>query len=350
MRKLIPLLFLIILLPYATAHSIITGWVEIPSRIGIKEYPLEVRDVSPTEGSLLIELNNREYILKPEVLLNTSFYSVSMSSVFLEENGGYATFNITFPYLLENQTVLAGDYALTLLSVEENRAKIRLRYNDIEKELTYDGGKIEFNGLTVQLSIMPPLFNGYLYKGSTKYFQDWRIKFEDYNITEINGELKEFAKISINNKEYWIEVGDTLKAEGIIVETKELVGSMYLKTIIKINGAYAYLSISPSLYKEVEEGKDAQIGPYIVKLEKIFSDDVYISIKNTCGVTLKSAWIRLGKIGTLVSYGGLHIGVTEVSNMATKKVAKIIGFLDEQEIPKVGEYAFANVSFLTPSR
>ncbi|RLF79722.1 hypothetical protein DRN38_05200, partial [Thermococci archaeon] len=255
-----------------------------------------------------------------------------------------------FPYLLENQTVLAGDYALTLLSVEENRAKIRLRYNDIEKELTYDGGKIEFNGLTVQLSIMPPLFDGYLYKGSAKYFRDWRIRFEDYNITEINGELKEFAKISINNKEYWIEVGDTLKAEGIIVETKELVGSMYLKTIIKINGAYAYLSISPSLYKELEEGKDAQIGPYIVKLEKIFSDGVYISIKNTCGVPLKSAWIRLGKIGTLVSYGGLHIGVTEVSNMATKKVAKIIGFLDEQEIPKVGEYAFANVSFITPSK
>ncbi|RLF78988.1 hypothetical protein DRN38_06500, partial [Thermococci archaeon] len=136
MRKLIPLLFLIMLLPYATAHSTITGWVEIPSRIGIKEYPLEVRDVSPTEGSLLIKLNNREYILKPEVLLNTSFYSVYMNSVFLEENGGYATFNITFPYLLENQTVLAGDYALTLLSVEENRAKIRLRYNDIEKELT----------------------------------------------------------------------------------------------------------------------------------------------------------------------------------------------------------------------
>jgi len=349
-KKLIPLLFLIILLPYATAHSTITGWVEIPSRIGIKEYPLEVRDVSPTEGSLLIKLNNREYILKPEVLLNTSFYSVYMNSVFLEENGGYATFNITFPYLLENQTVLAGDYALTLLSVEENRAKIRLRYNDIEKELTYDGGKIEFNGLTVQLSIMPPLFDGYLYKGSAKYFRDWRIRFEDYNITEINGELKEFAKISINNKEYWIEVGDTLKAEGIIVETKELVGSMYLKTIIKINGAYAYLSISPSLYKELEEGKDAQIGPYIVKLEKIFSDGVYISIKNTCGVPLKSAWIRLGKIGTLVSYGGLHIGVTEVSNMATKKVAKIIGFLDEQEIPKVGEYAFANVSFITPSK
>lgn len=350
MRKLIPLLFLIILLPYATAHSTITGWVEIPSRIGIKEYPLEVRDVSPTEGSLLIELNNREYILKPEVLLNTSFYSVYMNSVFLEENGGYATFNITFPYLLENQTVLAGDYALTLLSVEENRAKIRLRYNDIEKELTYDGGKIEFNGLTVQLSIMPPLFDGYLYKGSAKYFRHWRIRFEDYNITKINGELKEFAKISINNKEYWIEVGDTLKTEGIIVETKELVGSMYLKTIIKINGAYAYLSISPSLYKELEEGKDAQIGPYIVKLEKIFSDGVYISIKNTCGVPLKSAWIRLGKIGTLVSYGGLHIGVTEVSNMATKKVAKIIGFLDEQEIPKVGEYAFANVSFITPSK
>ena len=350
MRKLIPLLFLIMLLPYATAHSTITGWVEIPSRIGIKEYPLEVRDVSPTEGSLLIELNNREYILKPEVLLNTSFYSVYMNSVFLEENGGYATFNITFPYLLENQTVLAGDYALTLLSVEENRAKIRLRYNDIEKELTYDGGKIEFNGLTVQLSIMPPLFDGYLYKGSAKYFRDWRIRFEDYNITKINGELKEFAKISINNKEYWIEVGDTLKAEGIIVETKELVGSMYLKTIIKINGAYAYLSISPSLYKELEEGKDAQIAPYIVKLEKIFSDGVYISIKNTCGVPLKSAWIRLGKIGTLVSYGGLHIGVTEVSNMATKKVAKIIGFLDEQEIPKVGEYAFANVSFITPSK
>ena len=350
MKKLIPLLFLIILLPYATAHSTITGWVEIPSRIGIKEYPLEVRDVSPTEGSLLIELNNREYILKPEALLNTSFYSVYMNSVFLEENGGYATFNITFPYLLENQTVLAGDYALTLLSVEENRAKIRLRYNDIEKELIYNGGKIEFNGLTGQLSIMPLLFDGYLYKGSAKYFRDWRIKLEDYNITKINGELKEFAKISINNKEYWIEVGDTLKTEGIIVETKELVGSMYLKTVIKINGAYVSLSISPSLYKELEEGKDAQIGPYIVKLEKIFSDGVYISIKNTCGMTLKSAWIRLGKIGTLVSHGGLHIGVTEVSNMATKKVAKIIGFLDEQEIPKVGEYAFANVSFITPSK
>ncbi|HII66734.1 MAG TPA: hypothetical protein HA302_01715 [Thermococcaceae archaeon] len=349
MKKLISLLFLIILLPYVTAHSIITGWVEIPSRIGIKDYPLEVRDVSPTEGSLLVELNNREYILKPESLLNTSFYSVYMNSVFLKENGGYAIFNITFPYLLENQTLLAEDYALTLLSIEENKAKIRLRYNDIEKELIYNGGKIEFNGLTAQLSIMPLLFDGYLHKGSTKYLQDWQIKLEDYNITEINGELKEFAKISINNKEYWIEVGDTLKAEGIIVETKELIGSMYLKTAIKINGAYVSLSISPSLYKELEEGKDTQIGPYIVKLEKIFSDGVYISIKNTCGMTLKSAWIRLGKIGTLVSHGGLHIGVTEISNMATKKVAKIIGFLDEKEIPKVGEYAFANVSFLTPS-
>ncbi|NJE25600.1 hypothetical protein E3E22_02980 [Thermococcus sp. MV5] len=349
MKKLISLLFLIILLPYVTAHSTITGWIEIPSRVGIEKYPLEIRDVSPTEGSLLIELNNKEYILKPEVLLNTSFYSVYMNSVFLKENGGYAAFNITFPYLLENQTVLVGDYSLTLLSVEENRAKIRLRYDDIEKELIYNGGKIEFNGLTVQLAVMPLLFDGYLYKGSAKYFQDWRIKFEEYNITEINGELKEFAKISINNKEYWIEVGDTLKAEGIIIETKELVGSRYLKTIIKINGAYASLSISPSLYKELEEGKDTQIGPYIVKLERIFSDGVYISIKNTCGMTLKSAWIRLGKIGTLVSYGGLHIGITEVSNMGTKKVAKIIGFLDEQEIPKVEEYAFANVSFLTPS-
>lgn len=349
MKKLFMIFLLILLFPYASAQSVFTGWIKVPSHVGIEGKEIELKDVS-LDGRFLVLTPEGNFLATPGNTVNTSIYSLRLISGFVKEDGGYAKLNITFPYILENQTLLLGDYKISLISVSDNGAKIKVSYKNMSKEILYSGGRIEFNELSGSFTIMPTIFDGYLYRGSSKEIYEWRVKFEDFNITEVNGELREFVGISINGKEHWVEVGKTIDADGIIIEVKDLIGSSYLRVVIKLKGVYATLSISPSVYKEVEEGKDIQIGPYLVRVEKVFSEGAYVTIRNSCGMILKSEGVYIGNANTLISYGGLYIGVEGIKNLRTKKVVALVGFLENEKIPKPEADVFVNVSFSTPEK
>ena len=346
MKKLFIIFLLILLLPYASAQSVFTGWIRVPSQVGIEGKEIELKDIS-LDGRFLVLTPEGNFLVTPGETVNSSIYSLRLISGFVKEDGGYAKLNITFPYILENQTLLLGDYKISLISVSDKGARIKLLYKNTSKEILYSGGKIEFNELSGSFTIMPTIFDGYFYKGTNKELYEWTVKFEDFNITEVNGELKEFVSISINGKEHWIEVGKTIEADGIIIEVKDLIGSSYVKVTIKLKGVYATLSISPSVYKEVEEGKDTQIGPYLVRIEKVFSDGAYVTVRNSCGMILKSGWVYTN---TLISYGGLYIGVEGIKDLKTKKIVTLVGFLENEKIPKPEADVFVNVSLSTPER
>ncbi|ALV62785.1 hypothetical protein ADU37_CDS10860 [Thermococcus sp. 2319x1] len=346
MKKFFIIFLLTLFLPYVSAQSVFTGWIRVPSHVGIEGKEIELKDVS-LDGRFLVLTPKGNFFVTPGETVNSSIYSLRLISGFVKDDGGYAKLNITFPYILENQTLLLGDYKISLISVGDKEAKIRLLYKNTSKEILYSGGKIEFNELLGSFKIMPTIFDGYLYKGGTKEIYEWTVKFEDFNITEVNGEFREFVGISINGKEHWVGVGKTIEADGIIIDVKDLVGSSYVRVLIKLKGVYATLSISPSVYKEVEEGKDTQIGPYLVRVEKVFSDGAYVTIRNFCGMTLKSGWVYTN---TLISYGGLYIGVEGIKDLKTKKIVTLVGFLESEKIPKPEADVFVNVSFSTPEK
>ncbi|WP_175059420.1 hypothetical protein [Thermococcus sp. 2319x1] len=346
MKKFFIIFLLTLFLPYVSAQSVFTGWIRVPSHVGIEGKEIELKDVS-LDGRFLVLTPKGNFFVTPGETVNSSIYSLRLISGFVKDDGGYAKLNITFPYILENQTLLLGDYKISLISMGDKEAKIRLLYKNTSKEILYSGGKIEFNELLGSFKIMPTIFDGYLYKGGTKEIYEWTVKFEDFNITEVNGEFREFVGISINGKEHWVGVGKTIEADGIIIDVKDLVGSSYVRVLIKLKGVYATLSISPSVYKEVEEGKDTQIGPYLVRVEKVFSDGAYVTIRNFCGMTLKSGWVYTN---TLISYGGLYIGVEGIKDLKTKKIVTLVGFLESEKIPKPEADIFVNVSFSTPEK
>ena len=348
MRKWLFVSLILVLLPYASASSSIKGWAPVPSLMGISENPLNIKDISPSDGALLIEIGPNSYILQQGGSLKTDFYSINFSSAFLSENGGYVLINVTFPYLLENQSLLVGDYQITLLSVSEKEAKIRLVNGENTKEITYNGGEKSFNRLSFRMELLPLIFDGYLTKGYEKTLEGWKVKFVDSNVTEVNGELKEFVEIQVNGDRHWVEVGESLETKGLLIETKDLIGSIYLKVKIKIKGVYIHASLNPDLEKDIEEGKTTFIGPYLIAIEKIFPDGAYVSIKNSCGMPLKGEWIHLGTLKTLVSYDGIEIGIIEIKESTTKKTAKVIAFLDEEKLPKPEKSTFVNVTFTTP--
>ncbi len=315
MRKVfLAVVIFFIFLPRILADSVFYGWLQVPTTITIGDTQIMLKDISGVDGSIFVvfkdDKDSNMEILPLSNYIYWREYNLSSEYVLLNERG-HVKLTLNFPYLLEGETMRFGDYKIYLKSVTKKQAQLELSYKNITKEFTYNGGEINFENLKLSLILAPTVFDGYISRGYPKKIGEWSITFVSYNITKEEGTLKEIVELKINQKTYWSEVGDVLEAEGLRIEIKDLVGSTYLRMEVELEGAYLNISLTPYFESWLSEGKTTKIGPYIVKIEKIFSDQAYVSIKNPCGMPLKSGLVKIGKFSHILSYGGISIGFVE---------------------------------------
>ncbi len=348
MRRVPFVIFILVLiLPHAQASSVLSGWFRIPGEITVGSSTISIEDVSIGDKTLLVSLNNSTEILPLGSMFRLGGYNLSFSYVLLDSRG-YANMEFHFPYLLEGQSVKFGEYRILLNSVSEKEAALRITYKNITKDIAYKGGTVSFENLRLSMKLMPLIFDGYLYRGDTQKIGDWNVTFEGYNITNETGGLSEIIRLRINGREYFSEVGKTLEAEGLQIEVRDLVGSEYLRIRVRLKGAYMNIRVLPYFEGWIAEGKTTKLGPYIVRIDGVYMNRVYVSIRNSCGVPLRSAFITAGNFTSMISYGGLSLGALEVRKQGSEKQVRIVAMLDESKVPKIEDIAFLNVSFETP--
>ncbi|WP_324736309.1 hypothetical protein VFC49_04225 [Thermococcus sp. SY098] len=354
MRKVFfAVVIFLISLPQTIADSVFYGWVQIPTTIMIGSTQIMLKDISGADGSIFVvfkdDKDSNIEILPLSNYIHWEEYNLSSEYVLLNEKG-YAKLKLNFPYLLEGETMRFGDYKIYLKSVTKKQAQLELSYKNITKEFTYKGGEINFEDLKLSLILAPTIFDGYISRGYPKKIGEWSITFVSYNITKEDGTLKEIVELKINKKTYWSEVGDVLDAEGLRIEIKDLVGSTYLRMEVEIKGAYLNISLTPYFESWLSEGKTTKIGSYIVKIEKIFSDQAYVSIKNPCGMPLKSGLVKIDKFSRMLSYDGISVGFIETKEENGEKKVKTVIIIDNEKIPKIEDVAFLNVSYEVPAK
>ena len=343
-RVIVVLFLLLVAIPNVSAASVIKGWVPVPSDISVGEDNILLKDISPRDGSLLVSFNDKMSIVALKSSEKLDGYTLYMDNVLLDERG-YANLSLSFPYLMEGESLAFGGYRITLNSVSESQANVLISYKNVSKSFTYKGGNINFESLSISLTPMPLLLDGYLYKGVPKSIYAWNITFKDYSVSSEENNLNELVKIEINGEDYWVKVGETLETDDLKISVDDLLGSNYLKLKVRLKGAYINAKISPAFYGDMVEGKTTKIGPYLVSIDKIFSDSAYVTIKNPCGMPLKSGLIS---VAHMISYGGLHLGALGIQEKNNEKSIKAIIFLEKDKIPKIEDTAFLNVSFKTP--
>ncbi len=358
MKRRIVLFMAIMLLisPEVFASSSIQGWVQVPGGIDIGGVRIAFDDVSVQDRSMFITLKGKGLNTMTTIpmgsILKTNEGEYNFTFTFnhlMINNPSYSDIYLQFPYLLEGESIAFDGYRIYLKSISHRTAVLQLSYGNSTKEITYRGKEINFENLRISLSLMPIMFDGYLYKGQREKIGEWNVTFDGYNITKENGNLIEIVRLKINQKEYFSEIGKTIEAEGLEIEVKDLIGSEYLRTKIRLIGAYINVKILPYFDGWISEGKTTKLGPYVIKVENIFGNKVYISIQNSCGMPLKTALIPVGNLTYVFSYGGLSIGALETREQENEMQVRIVAMFNEDQIPKIQDIAFLNVSFKTPS-
>lgn len=355
MKKILALLILVFLLPTVAAESYISGWFKFPAELGPEGFPVIVGDLSIGDGSILIYLGSespsRMRVLPVGESILWDGHSFRFGSGVYVANAGYLNVSYEFPYLLVGERLLLGDYELLLKSVSEKGSVIVVSTGNESKELNCPSGKeVSYGNLRVSLTPMPVLFKGYLERGKGVKIGGWTVEFANYTVSSENEELTEIVRLLVNNEEYFLEPGDTVESDGLIIKVEDLVGSEYLRTTVILKGAYVHVRLLPDFEAWLKEDKTEKIGPYLIRVEKILDNSAYISIMNPCGRVLRSGFVHVGNFSSGIYYRGLSVGALGSRQRQGVMELHVVAFLDLERLPQVNEVALINVSFSAPQK
>ncbi|ASA77765.1 hypothetical protein [Thermococcus sp. 5-4] len=350
MKRLLVLVLAFMLLPGVAASSSITGWLPFPARVGVDGGDVLVRDISLSDGSVLVYPNGMGMRVVPvggSILWDG--YSFSFHNALYSSEMSYLNLSYTFPYILEGEKLFVGDYEVLLKSVSEKGGTLVVSSGETSKEIYCAAGKeVSYGNLGIFLTPMPVLFDGYLKRDKNVSVGEWSVVFYNYTVSSENGGLTEIVDIRVSGKQYLAEPGETIDAGGLLISVGELVGSDYLKATIRLKGAYIRVKVHPSFEGWLREGKTEKLGPYLVRVDKIFNDSAYVSIMNPCGRVIRSGFITIGNFSSGIYYGGLLLGATASRKRDGAMEVHVVAFIDEEKVPKVSDVALLNVSFLAP--
>lgn len=343
------MLTIFLMVSQLVAASSISGWILVPQKIQIGETVIELEDISTIDGSLFVKIQNettsKEFLLP--IGSNVSFNYVTLSlQKSVVGTKAYAYLQIEYPILFEGGSIRINQYNITLLSVTDKGVRVMVKYENSSKEFTTQ--TIEIENIKISLTPYPKIFSGYLKRGSSISFYGHNITLEDVKIENSTDGYKEVVIISIDGTQHEITVGENLDTQIFHIETHSLIGVDYLSLDVYAKGAYIDMQVHPDFSEKVYEGKDAKMGPYLVRAEYIVGDSVYVSIRNNCGQVLSEGFIHSGDFTSMKYYKGLGIVLDSTGTDSNGKYADIIGFLYPEEIPSIKNVSLLDVSLLAP--
>ncbi|ALM75364.1 COG1361 family protein [Thermococcus barophilus] len=348
-RCVVSVLFLLILADIVSASTII-GWANVPQTLIIGNMTIDIRDMSSENGALFLLIKNDS--LERNVILNVgSWYEFGHLRISLQRsiigNKNLAYLNITYPVLFIGESVIINGYNITLENAELTKkgASFKLIISNGTSSKVFTKSPIKYGTLEISVIAFPKIFSGYLKLNNSIEFYGHMLSFKNVIIENTSSGYREVVVLESGGVEKEVEVGTSTDIGIYHVVTKELVGAEYLLIEVYVRGADIGVKSIPSFTKRVYEGKDLNIPPYLIRVEKVLADSAYITIRNSCGEVLAKGFINSGNFTSMLYYKGIGIWLTSTGFDSSGGYAEISGIVYPTEIPKVSKISALDVSF-----
>ncbi|KUH33709.1 hypothetical protein APY94_04910 [Thermococcus celericrescens] len=336
-RAIVFALVLMLLLPagFASASSF-NGWFSLPGSISLGNVTLEFRDVSldgVLVGTAYAQSSYNDFSLSPGEGFTAGDVVVRYVRVTAAE-GPVVFLNVTFPYIVEGETVRLGDYSIELLSVGSKGAKVRVSRGNESKDFT--SGTFTFGNLKIAVSAYPKVFEGYLQWGQNVTISDHVLTFTNATVEESADGFTETLYFEYDGNEYSVVVGKEADIGPFHVKAEDLVGVEYAKVTVFFRGASLDVETVPDAVFSLFPGQTRNVGPYVLRYDYKFDGSIRASLLNSCGAVLATSKLSSGAVATGLYYKGATVILDGVEDdgKATFEV-----FLDKSKIPDVGKVA-----------
>ena len=339
MRKLVALLF-IMLLPLAGA-STFSGYIEVPSTVGIGNYTVNIMDVSFEDGSLLLAVDSPNWSGIKKLPLGGTLYlgemNLTFKRVFIGSNP-LVLLSANFPYLLPGQNVTLGSYRIEIISVTQNGVEVKVSYGNESQTFK---SSFRFKNLVANVSGFFPVYSGYLKLNESFSFAGKTVTFTGARVENTTGGFIETVFFSYNNETYPISVGNESRVGPFLVKVEDLVGLNYTKVDVHFLGVSMNLTIVPNEVFSLAPGQTRNVGPYVFRYDYYLGNKLKVSLLNPCQVVLTSTSLVVSNVSTLLYHKGLTVIPLSIDANGT---AQFADFINPEELPSLDKVANVLVS------
>lgn len=339
MRKLVALLF-IMLLPL-TGASTFSGYIGVPSTVGIGNYTVNIMDVSFEDGSLLLAVDSPNWSGIKKLPLGGTLYlgemNLTFKRVFIGSNP-LVLLSANFPYLLPGQNVTLGPYRIEIISVTQNGVEVKVSYGNESQTFK---SSFRFKNLVANVSGFFPVYSGYLKLNESFSFAGKTVTFTGARVENTTGGFIETVFFSYNNETYPISVGNESRVGPFLVKVEDLVGLNYTKVDVHFLGVSMNLTIVPNEVFSLAPGQTRNVGPYVFRYDYYLGNKLKVSLLNPCQVVLTSTSLVVSNVSTLLYHKGLTVIPLSIDANGT---AQFADFINPEELPSLDKVANVLVS------
>ena len=340
MRKYLFALLFIMLLPYVGA-STFSGYVGIPSTVGIENYTVNIVDVSIEDGSLLLAVDSPNWSGIKKLPLGGTLYlgemNLTFKRVFIGSNP-LVLLSANFPYLLPGQNVTLGPYRLEIISVTQNGVEVKVSYGNESQTFK---SSFRFKNLVANISGFFPVYSGYLKLNESFSFDGRTVTFTGAKVENTTGGFIETVFFSYGNETYSIPVGNESEIGPFLVKVEDLVGLNYTKVDVHFLGVSMNLTIVPNEVFSLAPGQTRNVGPYVFRYDYYLGNKLKVSLLNPCQVVLTSTSLVVSNVSTLLYHKGLTVIPLSIDANGT---AQFADFINSEELPSLNKVANVFVS------
>ncbi|NJE60318.1 hypothetical protein [Thermococcus sp. 21S7] len=339
MRRLTAILlaFMILspLVGFASASSF-RGWVPLPGKVTAGDVTFEFRDVS-FDGTLVGTVysgdSQRDFSLHPGESVSENNVSLGFLRAIVGEKP-ILLLNASFPYVLQGETLVFGEYSIKLVSVGAKGAKVTVSRGDESK--TFSSGTIKFGNLRVKVKAYPKIFAGYLKPGQDVTAAGRTLTFTNATIEKTSTGFVETLFFRYEGRTYSVTVGKEIDVGPFHVKALELVGVEYAKVEVFFRGASMEIQSVPDATFSLSPGQTRNVGPYVLHYDYNFDGSVGVSLRNSCGQVLASSRISAVPVAQALYHGGVTVALESVdgNGKATFNV-----FIDPSKVPDIKKVA-----------
>ncbi|WP_297469143.1 hypothetical protein [Thermococcus sp.] len=340
MRKYLFALLFIMLLPLAGA-STFSGYIGVPSTVGIGNYTVNIMDVSFEDGSLLLAVDSPNWSGIKKLPLGGTLYlgemNLTFKRVFIGSNP-LVLLSANFPYLLPGQNVTLGPYRIEIISVTQNGVEVKVSYGNESQTFK---SSFRFKNLVANVSGFFPVYSGYLKLNESFSFAGKTVTFTGARVENTTGGFIETVFFSYNNETYPISVGNESRVGPFLVKVEDLVGLNYTKVDVHFLGVSMNLTIVPNEVFSLAPGQTRNVGPYVFRYDYYLGNKLKVSLLNPCQVVLTSTSLVVSNVSTLLYHKGLTVIPLSIDANGTVQFAD---FINPEELPSLDKVANVLVS------
>ncbi|QDA31865.1 hypothetical protein FH039_09985 [Thermococcus indicus] len=336
-RAVVFVLVLMILLPtgFASASSF-NGWLSLPGSISVGNVTLEFTDVSldgVLVGTAYDGSSYRDLSLRPGEGLTVRDVVVRYVRATAAEEP-LVFLNVTFPNIVEGETIQLGDYSIELLSVSSKGAKVRVSRGNESKDFT--SGKFTFGNIKVAVSAYPKVFEGYLQRGQNVTVSNHVLTFTNATVEKSPDGFTETLYFKYGGEGYSVVVGKEADIGPFHVKAEDLAGVEYAKVTVFFRGASLDVEMVPDEAFSLSPGQTKNVGPYVLRYDYRFDGSIRASLLNSCGAVLATSKLSSGAVAASLYYKGATVILDGVEDDGK---AAFEVFLDRSRIPDVSRVA-----------